>query len=230
MTDKIKINHIAFIGKSTLNILQDVCAICRENVCDKCTKCAQESIDNKKNTSCYSVIGTCNHAFHHCCIKKFIGGLATVSQKCPLCNKKWELKKRTVGIIESGNKYQYQKKLHADKNKGNDLYDDDDNSIDEIENEFNNQTVNGLLMTSQMGNLPKSFADKPPVSDSEEMNDDTTNIIGTNDLYTDDVVVPNVITSKSDDVIKNNNENIESDSEEKEKSDSETDVTESDDE
>lgn len=90
MTSTIKINHITIRGKSTLNVLSDICAICRENICDKCIKCNQ----TQTNDECISIVGVCNHAYHRCCIQRLMNGLASISQKCPLCNQKWELKKR----------------------------------------------------------------------------------------------------------------------------------------
>ena len=87
--ETIKINHISFMGKSSLNILSDVCAICRENVMDKCIKCC-----NENSRECKSVIGECNHAFHFCCIQSWTNGLSSISQRCPLCNNKWEFKKK----------------------------------------------------------------------------------------------------------------------------------------
>lgn len=96
MTSQITVNHIVFKAISTLNILSDTCAICRENVCDKCIKCSQDYAEHKIDNQCFSVIGVCNHAFHYCCIRKYVVGLSSVSQKCPLCNQKWELKKRSL--------------------------------------------------------------------------------------------------------------------------------------
>jgi hypothetical protein len=90
MTD-FKINYISFKGKSSLNILSDTCAICRENVTDKCIKC-----NNDNCKECYSVLGVCNHSYHYCCIQSWTNGLSAVSQKCPLCNNKWEIKKRKL--------------------------------------------------------------------------------------------------------------------------------------
>lgn len=92
MSNKIKINHITYIGKSTLNLSSDECAICKENLCDKCIKC-MNNIDCNDNM-CVSVVGICNHAFHYCCITKYISGVSLAAQKCPICYQKWELKKR----------------------------------------------------------------------------------------------------------------------------------------
>ena len=88
MTD-IQINYISFKGKSSLNILSEICAICRENVTDKCIKC-----NNDITKKCYSILGICNHSYHYCCIKTWTNGLSSISQKCPLCNNKWEIKRR----------------------------------------------------------------------------------------------------------------------------------------
>jgi hypothetical protein len=91
METKIVINHITFKAFSTLNSQYDICSICRENISDKCIKCSQ----NNNNCECYSIIGICSHAYHHCCIKDWMKDKCIAGQKCPLCSNKWELKKRT---------------------------------------------------------------------------------------------------------------------------------------
>ena len=95
METTLTINHITLKTFSTLNCQYDICSICRENISDKCNKCSQQSNENNTNCECYSIIGTCSHAFHHCCIKDWQKDKYTAAQKCPLCSKKWELKKRS---------------------------------------------------------------------------------------------------------------------------------------
>ena len=84
---KITINHININGTKTLDIISDICAICQENILDKCNEC------NTNNNTCYSVVGTCKHAYHYCCINSWTNNQSN-NQKCPMCNQKWELKKR----------------------------------------------------------------------------------------------------------------------------------------
>jgi hypothetical protein len=88
----IKINHVIMPAISTLNILSDMCAICRENVIDKCIKCMDDP-----NSKCYSVIGTCLHAYHYCCVSQYTKGYS-LTQKCPTCNNKWCMQKRNDNI------------------------------------------------------------------------------------------------------------------------------------
>lgn len=83
---EIKINMINFNGSKKLSI-SDICGICHENILDKCHNC--NTLDN----NCYSVIGECNHAYHYCCITNWVSKQST--SKCPMCNQKWELKRRT---------------------------------------------------------------------------------------------------------------------------------------
>ena len=83
----ININHVCFKGVSHLNISSDVCAVCRESIFDKCNKCQQ---NNDIRCKCYSVMGVCNHVYHHC------------------CNNVWKLKERgdkSNANIDIQNKY-----------------------------------------------------------------------------------------------------------------------------
>ncbi len=101
----ITINHISIRGKSSLNISSDTCAICRENVCEGCIKCQQvnENSQNKNLTNCFSVVGVCGHTYHYDCIENCVSKQHYGGKKCPLCNKTWEMKKRTSQIAD--NKY-----------------------------------------------------------------------------------------------------------------------------
>jgi anaphase-promoting complex subunit 11 len=86
----ITINHMKFIASKSLNIISDICAICQENISDKCSICCQNNI----NIKCYSVIGVCKHAYHLCCINDWTS--RQLDTRCPMCNQKWELKKRSI--------------------------------------------------------------------------------------------------------------------------------------
>ncbi len=90
----IKINYIEFCGSKSINILSDICAICQENIVDKCAKCSNP--DNITNIKCYSVIGVCRHAYHLCCINDGSHKQTTFNKRCPMCSQKWELKKRSI--------------------------------------------------------------------------------------------------------------------------------------
>ena len=99
MSMQLNINHITFFAESKLNILSDICAICRENVLTNCIKCSQVSINNMTQVDeCISVIGICEHVYHKCCITSWTSNLSSIAKKCPLCNKLWELKKRSINI------------------------------------------------------------------------------------------------------------------------------------
>jgi hypothetical protein len=102
----ITINHISFNAKSTLNILSDICAICREPICTKCTKCTNNDNDNDNDNKniCFSILGECNHAYHKCCIQTWIHGLASIRQKCPMCNQNWIMKKRSIHTSTNNSK------------------------------------------------------------------------------------------------------------------------------
>jgi hypothetical protein len=104
MNNSLTVNFVSLRAMSTLNVLSDTCAICREHVCEKCIKCAQSN-NNSCDKNCYSVLGTCKHSYHHCCIQSWTNNTSSFSQKCPMCNQKWELKKRKT-IINS-NKHDY---------------------------------------------------------------------------------------------------------------------------
>jgi hypothetical protein len=99
----ITINHISLRGYSSLNTISDTCAICRENVKDGCIKCQQiNEIDEQcESKKCFSVLGICNHTYHHCCIQNCINTQSYNTKKCPMCNKPWEMKKRSINTTNS---------------------------------------------------------------------------------------------------------------------------------
>lgn len=99
----ISINHISLRAKSSLNTSSDTCAICRENVCDGCIKCQQanESSQNTQMKKCFSVIGVCGHTYHYCCIQNCLSTQHYGGKKCPMCNKTWEMKKRSIQSNEN---------------------------------------------------------------------------------------------------------------------------------
>jgi hypothetical protein len=60
--------------------LNDICAICQENIIMRCGKC-----QNTSNT-CNTIIGKCKHIFHNDCLKEWL----QKNNKCPIDNKKFE--------------------------------------------------------------------------------------------------------------------------------------------
>jgi hypothetical protein len=70
------------VGLSSLNIINDICSICRNNLNDKCIIC---DTDEKKD-NCYSVLGTCGHGYHYHCIKQW---LDKKNNRCPLDYEYW---------------------------------------------------------------------------------------------------------------------------------------------
>ena len=143
----ISINHIIMPAKSSINVLSDICAICRENIADKCVKC----LTNNLNNLCYSVLGVCNHAYHLCCIN---GRNKDYSfQQCPMCNKKWELKKRHTqknNLVDKNKSSTITNTSinlsdHSDNENSNNNNSDDDNSDDD---NSNNDNLNNLNQSS----------------------------------------------------------------------------------
>ena len=87
MTNILVVNKIFLIANYNFNKSDDICSICRENINDKCIKC------NINYNKCHSVLGECNHAYHLCCINNWKNSNTNISNNCPLCNKKWIIKK-----------------------------------------------------------------------------------------------------------------------------------------
>ncbi len=87
-TNKITINSLNIYAIKTLPL--DICAICQQNIIEKCNKC------EINNNECISIIGICMHAYHKCCIDNWIQTHPSINVKCPMCNQKWELKKRSL--------------------------------------------------------------------------------------------------------------------------------------
>ena len=73
------------VALSMLDIINDVCAICRNNLNDNCIVCSSEEIYDSKD--CISVLGVCGHGYHMHCIKSWLDKKNT---KCPLDNQHWE--------------------------------------------------------------------------------------------------------------------------------------------
>ncbi len=75
MTSLIKIDKVYLNFSWNFDIYNNDCAICRCSL-----------IDNDNNI----VIGKCGHAFHE---KPCLESWLKKKNVCPLCNKKWEVKK-----------------------------------------------------------------------------------------------------------------------------------------
>ena len=73
------------VALSMLDIINDVCAICRNNLNDNCIVCSSEEIYDTKD--CISVLGVCGHGYHMHCIKSWLDKKNT---KCPLDNQHWD--------------------------------------------------------------------------------------------------------------------------------------------
>ena len=74
------------LNTTCINIINDTCGICRNKLIDKCIEC-QTNI--KK---CQSVLGTCGHGFHKCCINRWI----KTRNCCPLDDKEWKVKEFNI--------------------------------------------------------------------------------------------------------------------------------------
>lgn len=64
------------------DIHSDMCAICRTDITEACLVCQSES----RSGDCQIVWGECNHAFHDCCIVKWV----LKNKRCPLCQQRWK--------------------------------------------------------------------------------------------------------------------------------------------
>ena len=80
------------------DIQVDVCAICRNHIMDLCIECqtsqpgataAAAGGAGAGGEECSVAWGTCNHAFHHHCISRWL----KTRNVCPLDNKEWEYQK-----------------------------------------------------------------------------------------------------------------------------------------
>lgn len=100
MTNVFKVdNVILHFNTKCINIKNDTCAICRNNLLDKCITCAEKynnninccDINNKcnkcisNNVECKSILGLCGHGYHECCINKW----CKTRESCPLDNEEW---------------------------------------------------------------------------------------------------------------------------------------------
>lgn len=129
---EITINHFSLRAKSSLNTSSDTCAICRENVCDGCIKCQQANENSQcvELKKCFSVVGVCSHTYHYCCIQNCLNGQSYGAKKCPMCNKTWEMKKRSQQPIEQ----KFKKILKTEKTNQNNQHNQNNQQIEENEN------------------------------------------------------------------------------------------------
>jgi hypothetical protein len=166
----IKINHIIMPAVSIFNILSEMCAICRENVTDKCLKCSNSS----DNNTCYGVIGVCSHAYHNCCVSQYTTGHSS-TQKCPTCNKKWEMKKRNSNKSNKTNdnlKVNKSPQIHHSSN-----VEISNNETDETENdetEFD-ETIDEVAEVAEISENNENNL-TPVSSDDDDDDDDVTGI------------------------------------------------------
>jgi len=86
MTNVFTIKKIDIIINSKLNLLNDSCPICRNNLEDKCIECENKTDD----IQCLSVIGCCYHGIHEHCINRWI----KTRNVCPLDNQNWKVLER----------------------------------------------------------------------------------------------------------------------------------------
>merc|ERR1739848_344462 len=67
----------------------EYCPICRALMTEECVNCQtinEASCGAAKQNECAVVWGKCEHAFHKCCIKRWLDG----SIRCPLCQQDWK--------------------------------------------------------------------------------------------------------------------------------------------
>jgi RING-box protein 1 len=67
----------------------DTCAICKASLYEASLDCQAHNIEDTSNDGWHIANGTCGHAYHYDCIKKFVERGIT---NCPTCNAAWEEK------------------------------------------------------------------------------------------------------------------------------------------
>eukprot|EP01128_Nolandella_sp_AFSM9_P002819 TRINITY_DN1321_c0_g1_i1.p1 TRINITY_DN1321_c0_g1~~TRINITY_DN1321_c0_g1_i1.p1 ORF type:complete len:104 (+),score=10.49 TRINITY_DN1321_c0_g1_i1:24-314(+) len=74
----------------TWDLSVDNCAICRNNIMDMCIE-AQANPDGALGCDhgCKVAWGDCSHAFHFCCISRWLKSRTV----CPLCTQEWDFSK-----------------------------------------------------------------------------------------------------------------------------------------
>jgi len=72
-------NILLHFNTRCINIKNDHCAICRNNLLDRCIICQPVMKE------CKSVLGCCGHGYHECCINKW----CKTRDVCPLDDKEW---------------------------------------------------------------------------------------------------------------------------------------------
>ena len=89
--NRFNVSRIKLRGEWAFNVVNDTCAICRNNIMDKSIHCTVGS--NDPNT-CLPVMGKCGHCYHSDCINFWLN----TRNVCPLCNQKWEYKRKKVKV------------------------------------------------------------------------------------------------------------------------------------
>ena len=84
---RFTIEKVSLVCAVSLNIHNDSCPICRNQLIDKCSECAND--ETKINTECKSAVGVCNHGYHLHCINTWLKN----KKICPLDNQRWEFLK-----------------------------------------------------------------------------------------------------------------------------------------
>lgn len=78
----LTVEKILVVGKPLIQGMNDTCNICHCDLLSLCIVCEA----NMSNQTCRIVKGTCGHAYHAHCIKKWLA----IRDVCPLDNKLWE--------------------------------------------------------------------------------------------------------------------------------------------
>jgi RING-box protein 1 len=82
-TNIFKVDNVLLnFNTKCINIKNDQCPICRNNLLDKCIEC---QVNIKESKECKSVLGCCGHGYHVCCIDKW----CKTRDVCPLDNEEW---------------------------------------------------------------------------------------------------------------------------------------------
>ena len=84
-----EIEEINLVSEWAFNTHNELCCICRNSIMDISVNASVNDPDNINYNTCKPIVGECNHAFHSDCINMW----RRHSNKCPLCQSNWKLKK-----------------------------------------------------------------------------------------------------------------------------------------
>jgi E3 ubiquitin-protein ligase RBX1 len=84
-TQYVEVKKWSVVAMWRWDVQVENCAICRNQINDLCVECQANSAPDTED--CNVAWGSCNHAFHHHCISRWLKTKAI----CPMCSTDWEL-------------------------------------------------------------------------------------------------------------------------------------------